>query len=214
MQAVPTVEFGVLQRVDDVETPAPGRHQQGEDERFDDHVPVEDDVPGRGDKSPDGGDAERKPQHEVRQRREALAIAVNEDDGQRHGRQDGRKAVDRRGGGHEQQGIDGHEPQRMPRRDFACGYFAPGRTRVLGVDAAVGPAVETHGGIAGEDHAQDDLHEDDVRPAGIVQRGVTEPVDEAHHGKGHGEDRMGELNERSVFQNGIHVRKRYLRPQR
>jgi hypothetical protein len=102
----------------------------------------------------------------------------------------------------------------MPRRDFACGYFAPGRTRVLGVDAAVGPAVETHGGIAGEDHAQDDLHEDDVRPAGIVQRGVTEPVDEAHHGKGHGEDRMGELNERSVFQNGIHVRKRYLRPQR
>ena len=33
MQAVPTVEFGVLQRVDDVETPAPGRHQQGEDDR-------------------------------------------------------------------------------------------------------------------------------------------------------------------------------------
>ena len=79
MQAPFAVEGGVLQGVDDVEAAAPRHHQQREDTGF------EGDTPRDGDIGPDGRDAERKPQHQMGQRGKAFAVAVEQNDEQRHG---------------------------------------------------------------------------------------------------------------------------------
>ena len=96
----------------------------------------------------------------------------------------------------------------MPGRNHAGGDFAARGAGVFGVDATVGPAVEAHGRIAGEDHAEQDLHRAREPPRSVVRPGGQRRigVDEADGGERHGEDRMGELHQRKVFRYGIHAK--------
>ena len=95
----------------------------------------------------------------------------------------------------------------MPGRNHAGGDFAARGAGIFGVDATVGPAVEAHGRIAGEDHAEQDLHRAREPPRRVVRPGRQRRigVDEADGGERHGEDRMGELHQRKVFRYGIHA---------
>lgn len=88
-----------------------------------------------------------------------------------------------------------------------AGISRPAAAGVFGVDATVGPAVEAHGRIAGEDHAEQDLHRAREPPRSVVRPGGQRRigVDETDGGKRHGEDRMGELHQRKVFRYGIHA---------
>ena len=96
---------------------------------------------------------------QMRQRGEPFAIAVERYHEKSDWRQPCSQFVDRCGRCDEQHGVDDDEGQSLARRYFTGRYLARCRTRILAVDPAVGPAVEAHGHVAGEDHAQDHLHQ-------------------------------------------------------
>ena len=205
VQAVRAVVVGVLQGIDDVESPAPRQHEQRQHAR----LPVE--TPRQGDVGTDGRDRERQPQHQMRRPGEAFAIAVTHDDGQRHGRQQRRQAVDRRSARHEEQSVDRDERQRPAGRDHAGGNLPTGRAGIRGIDAPVGPAVESHGRIACEDHAQHHLHQRHAPPqryrTDLRQRIFPHGIGKGHECEGHGENRVLELHQTHIVGKSGHFRK-------
>ena len=202
VQAVRAVEVAVLKRIYYVEAAAPRQYQQRQ------HARRQSEAARDGDVCADGGYGERESEYEVRQGGEALAVAVRHDHDERHGRECRRQAVYRCGRGDEQRGVDDDEPQCGACRDAPCGDLAVGRAGILGIDAAVGPAVEAHGHVAGEDHAQDHLHQQRQPPhrRGVLdaEADVAQGVDERCKGEGHGEDRMREPHQMCIFRYGIH----------
>ena len=153
MQPLRPVDLLVGEGIQDVEAARPEEDDQAQQEDGRRNPPR------HGDVSADRCDAERRPHPEMAEPGKTLQVAVSQQENQRQKRQAAAKRIDGPGHSDEQGGIDQGKDQRLPGRDAAGRNVAVRRARIARVDLPVGVAVEPHRRIAGEDHAAQDLQQ-------------------------------------------------------
>lgn len=195
VEVMGSVEFVVLEGIDDIEPDEPEDDGGGEDEGEDgallwgpeSEVGAVDGEPGA-----DGCEGEGDTEVEVGEVGEAFSEGVEADGDEGDGGEGEADGVEEVGGGDEAEGAEGPESPGGGEGDLAGGEVSGGGAGVFGVEVSIDDAIKDHGAGAGADHGGEDEQEGTgAWPAAVIACGD----DHGGDGEWEGEDGVGELDE-------------------